>query len=522
MKVLLSNMSPEDILLLIPQRPPFVMVDKLLSCDENSSKTSFRVNEENVLVMKGEFSEEGLIENIAQSAAAQAGYLAMMQNIPVKVGYISMVKNLEIFELPKINDELVTEIKIENQVFDMTVISGTVRSDDKIIAQCEMNIILSKTLRDVFIVSDNIISPLGLTTDENFSQLKNGYSGIREHNDITLADRSFYASLFDCKSVFIQDNGNKYTKFEQLLIASIGDALQHCKLEVGNKKTVLIISSTKGNISLLETERNTPEIQKRISLPSSAKLVAEYFGFINQPIVVSNACISGILATITGMRLIQSGQYENAVIAGADVISKFILSGFQSFQAISPVPCKPFDINREGISLGEGAATIILSANQSNAEDIKVIGGSVSNDANHISAPSRTGEELSQAIKKALAEAHISTGAIDFISAHGTATIYNDEMEAKAITLSNLQTVPVSGLKGYYGHTLGAASLIESIVSVRSLKENVVIPTLGFKEIGIPVPLNICTNLLPGDFKNCLKIASGFGGCNAAVVFSKQ
>lgn len=522
MKVLLSNMSPEDILLLIPQRPPFVMVDKLLSCDENSSKTTFRVDKENVLVMKGEFSEEGVIENIAQSAAAQAGYLAMMQNIPVKVGYISMVKNLEIFELPKINDELITEVKIENQVFDMTVISGIVRSDDKVIAQCEMNIILSKTLRDVFIVSDNIISPLGLTTNENFSQLKNGCSGIHEHNDISLADRPFYASLFDCKSVFIQDNGNKYTKFEQLLIASIGDALQHCKIEVGNKKTVLIISSTKGNISLLETERNTPEIQKRISLPSSAKLVAEYFGFINQPIVVSNACISGILATITGMRLIQSGQYEKTVIAGADVISKFILSGFQSFQAISPMPCKPFDINREGISLGEGAATIILSANQSNAEDIKVIGGSVSNDANHISAPSRTGEELSQAIKKALAEAHISTGAIDFISAHGTATIYNDEMEAKAITLSNLQTVPVSGLKGYYGHTLGAASLIESIVSVRSLKENVVIPTLGFKEIGIPVPLNICTNLLPGDFKNCLKIASGFGGCNAAVVFSKQ
>jgi len=522
MKVLLSNMSPEDILLLIPQRPPFVMVDKLLSCDENSSKTSFRVDEENVLVIKGEFSEEGLIENIAQSAAAQAGYLAMMQNIPVKVGYISMVKNLEIFELPKINDELVTEVKIENQVFDMTVISGTVRINDKVIAQCEMNIILSKTLKDIFIVSDNIISPLGLTTDENFSQLKNGCSGIREHNDISLAERPFYASLFDCKSVFIQDNVNKYTKFEQILIASIGDALQHCKIEAGNKKTVLIISSTKGNISLLETERNSPEIRKRISLPSSAKLVAEYFGFINQPIVVSNACISGIMAIITGMRLIQSGQYEHAVIAGADVISKFVLSGFQSFQAISPVPCKPFDINREGINLGEGAATIILSAHQSNPVDIKVIGGSVSNDANHISAPSRTGEELSQAIKKALDEAHISSSAIDFISAHGTATVYNDEMEAKAITLSNLQTIPVNSLKGYYGHTLGAASLIESIVSVHSLKENLVIPTLGFKEIGIPDPLNICTDLLPGDFKNCLKIASGFGGCNAAVVFSKQ
>ena len=515
-------MPLEDILLLIPQRPPFVMVDKLLSCDENSTQTAFRVNEENVLVVNGEFSEAGLMENIAQTAAARAGYPAMMQNIPVAVGYISMVKNLEIFELPKINDELVTKVKIENQVLDMTVISGTIRRDGKVMSQCEMNIIVSKIVRNVFIVSDNIISPLGLTTAENFSQIKNGISGIREHHDIALADQPFYASLFDLKRGFIQDNVNKYTKFEQLLIASIKDALQQCNMDAGNKKTVLIISSTKGNISLLETERDGPEIQKRISLPASAKLVAEYFGFINQPVVVSNACISGIMAIITGMRLIQSGKYEHAVIAGADVISKFILSGFQSFQAISPVPCKPFDINREGISLGEGAATIILSSNQTYPQDIKVMGGSVSNDANHISAPSRTGEELSQAITKALDQAHLSAAAIDFISAHGTATIYNDEMEAKAITLSNLKTVPVNSLKGYYGHTLGAAGLIESIVSVHSLKENLVIPTLGFNEMGIPDPLNICTDLLPGDFKNCLKIASGFGGCNAAVVFGKQ
>lgn len=514
-------MPLEDILLLIPQRPPFVMVDKLVSCDENSTQTTFRVNEENVLVVNGEFSEAGLMENIAQTAAARAGFLAMMQNKPVAVGYISMVKNLEIFELPKINDELVTEVKIENQVLDMTVISGTVRRDGKVMAQCEMNIIVSKIVRNVFIVSDNIISPLGLTTAENFSQLKNGISGIREHHDIALADQPFYASLFDPRSGFLQDNVNKYTKFEQLLIASIKDAFQQCNIDAGNKKTVLIISSTKGNISLLETERDGPEIQKRISLPASAKLVAEYFGFINQPVVVSNACISGIMAIITGMRLIQSGQYEHAVIAGADVISKFILSGFQSFQAISPVPCKPFDINREGISLGEGAATIIFSSSQTNAQNIKVMGGSVSNDANHISAPSRTGEELSHAITKALDEAHLSAAAIDFISAHGTATIYNDEMEAKAITLSNLQAVPVNSLKGYYGHTLGAAGLIESIVSVHSLKENLVIPTLGFKEMGIPDPLNICTDLLPGDFKNCLKIGSGFGGCNAAVVFGK-
>jgi 3-oxoacyl-[acyl-carrier-protein] synthase-1 len=298
--------------------------------------------------------------------------------------------------------------------------------------------------------------------------------------------------------------------------------LSWCTVNAADQKTALIISSTKGNVSLLETEQNNIALQKRISLPASAKLVADHFGFAADPITISNACISGIMALLTGMRLIRSGQYENAVVTGADVISKFVLSGFQSFQAISPQPCKPFDKNRSGISLGEGAGTVILSANPSSANDIKVMSGAISNDANHISAPSRTGKELSYAIKQSMDAAHLTATGIDFISAHGTATIYNDEMEAKAITLSNLQNVPVNSLKSYYGHTLGAAGLIESIISVQSLKENLFIPTLGFEETGVPDEINVPVKLLNGNFNNCLKIASGFGGCNAAMIFSKQ
>ena len=254
------------------------------------------------------------------------------------------------------------------------------------------------------------------------------------------------------------------------MIASVKDALKDSGVLAADEKTVLIISSTKGNISLLETEPGNPELNNRIAIHTSAKLVAEYFGFVSMPVVVSNACISGIMAILTGMRLIQSGQYENAVITGADVITKFVLSGFQSFQAISPEPCKPFDINRAGITLGEGAATMILSSNAKYAARIKVISGAVSNDANHISAPSRTGEELCMAIEKTLADAGLKACDIDLISAHGTATSYNDEMEAKAIAMAGLGSIPLNSLKGYYGHTLGAAGLIESIISVRSLK----------------------------------------------------
>lgn len=375
---------------------------------------------------------------------------------------------------------------------------------------------------DIFIASDNILSPLGSTTAENFGKLTKNISGVQLHNDSTLSDQPFYASLFDQSHKFMEENaGNGYTRFEQLLIASISDALQNSGIDCTDSKTILILSTTKGNISLLETHAFTSALKERVALHTSAKLIAGYFGFVNQPLVVSNACISGLLGIATGKRLIQSGRYHTAVIAGADIISKFILSGFQSFQAISPEPCKPFDRNRKGINLGEGAGTMILSSHPQYAKGIKVMGASLGNDANHISAPSRTGEELGHVINTALHDSGFTATDIDCISAHGTATLYNDEMEAKAITCAGLQSVPANSLKGYYGHTLGAAGLIESIISVQSLKENLVLPTRGFEQMGLEAPVTINHRLLHTPLQTCLKTASGFGGCNAAVVFSK-
>jgi 3-oxoacyl-[acyl-carrier-protein] synthase-1 len=374
-------------------------------------------------------------------------------------------------------------------------------------------------MKDVFIIADNIISPLGNTTAENFSKLLENISAVKQHNNKQIADEPFYASLFDAGDFKTND---QHTKFEQLIIASVNDTLKQTDINVADKKTLLIISTTKGNISLLETEKYNDALKQRIALPASAGLIAEYFHFVNQPLIISNACISGLLAILTGTRLIRSGQYENIIVTGADVITKFVFSGFQSFQALSDNICKPFDRNRDGINLGEAAATVVLSYQKKNNTDIRVVSGSVSNDANHISGPSRTGEELAQAIDIAMNEAGLSPAVIDFISAHGTATLYNDEMEAKAIVLSKLASSPVNSLKGFYGHTLGAAGLIESTISIQSLKQNVVVPTMGFEDIGVSEPVNICSEIINRPLKNCLKTASGFGGCNAAVIFSKQ
>lgn len=373
-------------------------------------------------------------------------------------------------------------------------------------------------MKDVFIVADNIISPLGNATTENFSKLVKNISAVTQHNNKQIDNKPFFASLFDECSF---DTKEPYTKFEQLIIASVDEVLKQCDVDVSSEKTLLIISTTKGNISLLETEEYNDALKQRIALHASAKMIAEYFNFFNQPLIVSNACISGLLGIITGMRFIQSGQYENIIVSGADVVTKFIFSGFQSFQALSDDICKPFDKNRNGINLGEGAATAILSPNKRTDNDIKVVSGAISNDANHISGPSRTGDELYQCINISMHDAKLYPVDIDFISAHGTATIFNDEMEAKAIASAKLESAPVNSLKAYYGHTLGAAGLIESIISIESLKQNIVIPTKGFEEVGVSKSINICDEIIQAPLTNCLKTASGFGGCNAAVIFSK-
>ena len=370
-------------------------------------------------------------------------------------------------------------------------------------------------MKNVFVVADTIVSPLGATTEENFGQLRNGVVAVRRQDRPEMADHPFYAALFEPGDILPEA---VFTRFEKLLAAAVADVLKTSRIDPSDPRTILILSTTKGNISLLESGIEDPE---RIALTASGRNIARHFQFANTPLIVSNACISGILAMVTAMRLIRLGRYDMAVVAGADVISKFVLSGFGSFQAISAGHCRPFDQARDGINLGEGAGALVLSGKSAYQGGLRLRGGSVGNDANHISGPSRTGEELARVITRSLADAGCSAADIDFISAHGTATIYNDEMEARAITLAELQSVPVNSLKGYYGHTLGAAGLIESIVTLQSMREDLILPSPGFETNGVSTPLNVCTSLLHTPLDHCLKTASGFGGCNAAVVISK-
>jgi len=136
--------TKENIQSLIPQRPPFVMVDELIYSDEKSSRTSLLITNDNLFVVNGELREPGLLENIAQTAAARAGHDAVTENKPVKVGYIGAVKNFEVFKLPVLNDRIETEITVEDQVFGATLITGITKCNDELIARCEMKIFISQ------------------------------------------------------------------------------------------------------------------------------------------------------------------------------------------------------------------------------------------------------------------------------------------------------------------------------------------------------------------------------------------
>jgi 3-oxoacyl-[acyl-carrier-protein] synthase-1 len=384
---------------------------------------------------------------------------------------------------------------------------------------------------NVFVAADNIISPLGFSSKVNFDNLKQMNTGVQFFENSSFSNEPVHAAIIDETTINHEfqkfNTAENYTKLEKLAILSIQNALNENKaIDIKSPKTLVIFSSTKGNIDLLESKSAAKFDKKRLLLWETANVIARFFNNPNTPLVISNACISGVLALILAKRLLEENQFENIVVVGVDLISHFVVSGFQSFKAISNEIAKPYDANRTGISLGEAAGTIILTNKKeylnSTQEVILLKGGASSNDANHISGPSRTGDGLLLAIEKSLKESNIKADEIDFISGHGTATLFNDEMEALAINDAHLENVPMNSLKSYFGHTLGAAGIIESIVTFESMRNNTLIGTYSYSSPGTSKPVNITSSTQVKNISNCLKTAAGFGGCNAAIVFSKQ
>lgn len=370
----------------------------------------------------------------------------------------------------------------------------------------------------VYIVGDEVISPLGMGSESNFQQLRSGHTAIVSLIDERLCDHPIHAArMNEAQWSHLVKDASRYTRLERLFIMVLQRLIDKHDIPLDDE-TVVVLSTTKGNIALLgDPERAFP--QERANLSAMAEAIQRYFGFTNQPVPVSNACISGSLAISVARRLLRYDRpYKRAIVVGGDELSKFIVSGFDAFQALADTPCRPFDRDRKGLNLGEAVAAVYLTKEPA-GDAVNVVGVGSFNDANHISGPSRTGEGLYLSIREAAREAGGVTP--DFISAHGTATPYNDEMEAIAFQRSGLSAVPLHSLKGYFGHTLGASGLLETVMAIHSLKNNELIPSLGFAHQGTSQALNIITQPVRRPLSNFLKTASGFGGCNIAMIIQK-
>lgn len=528
------DFSSVNIAELLPQRKPFVMISELLSFSYERTVTRFHVQDDNVFIERDSLVPEGLVENVAQTCAARIGFInKYILHKPVSVGYVCSVKDFTIIRSPQIGEMLETEVVLKGEFGNMLIVNAVVRSDEETLAKGSMVIALDEsrpvnsddTPKAVVKISDNIISPLGTTTKENLDRVKKGDSALRLYDSSTVLPEPFFASLIDEDSLAGEYSElgdlSGFTRFEKRIILSVSKALKGTGIDPASADVLFVISSTKGNVELLDEEVNfcTGERAQRERLGVSAEKIAAFFKNKNTPVVVSNACISGLCAQIVAMRQLRAGKFGTVIVTGSDVQSRFIISGFQSFKALSQEACRPFDADRKGLNLGEAAATIIFKYKTPSPEDWVLLRGAIRNDANHISGPSRTGEGSFRAIRTILGD--VKPEELALVSVHGTSTAYNDEMESIALTRAGLQNVPVNSLKGCFGHTMGAAGILETILSMASIDEGIVLGTRGYSKCGVSCPLDISPDVRQTSKRAFIKLLSGFGGCNAAAMFAK-
>ncbi len=405
----------------------------------------------------------------------------------------------------------------------------------------------------IYKIADNILSPLGFNTEENYRAVRSGRTMLSLHENLWDIPEPFMASLFTEEMKRKIHESEATTFFEAALLYSIREALSQSKIEIERERVVFILSSTKGEVE--ELRSNTEECGE-LYLGSVAKRIGEKLGVKSSPIVICNACISGLSAIILAQRLLENGEYDYAIVSGCDIMNRFIVSGFQSFKVLSESECRPFDIERSGLNVGDAAATIILArkcldlekseeCREKNFGEKRIEGeyseikeesagasagegeeglwgieaGAIRNDAHHISTPSNKGDGLCRAIMKVMEGKRISEFAM--INAHGTGTLFNDQMEAVAIREAGLSELPINALKGYFGHTMGAAGILETILTMRAMDDGIILGTKGFEELGVSSKLNIRAEERVSDKKSFIKTLSGFGGCNAAILATK-
>ena len=398
----------------------------------------------------------------------------------------------------------------------------------------------------IVITSVGILSALGLGKDAHLHALTSGRTGLQHPQylktvhapefvmgEVKMSDDELATSL----NLPVGDNG--YTRTTLLALTAMRELLQDVNSEMfADNSFAFINANTVGGMCSVEnmyfdfiSDKKNGSFLKYIDTldcAESTQNVARYFGLKPFMATISTACSSSANALILGARMIQQGLVQRAICGGCDAMSRFTVNGFLSLKNVDKSPCKPFDQNRMGLNLGEGAGYLLLEKES----DAKTRGANIlayfsgyanSNDAYHPTAPSPDGEGAHRTMLQALNKAGLKPEDIGYINAHGTATANNDASEGKAIErLFGMNTPQFSSTKPFTGHTLAAAGSVEAIFSIYAMQEGKVFPNLNFKtqmeELAIRPATVLQENLT---IHHVLSNSFGFGGNNVSLVFSK-
>lgn len=333
----------------------------------------------------------------------------------------------------------------------------------------------------VVVVASDMITPYGLGAEACWEGVKAGRTAVsRVTRFNTGSFHSEYAGIIP---------GLTYHGDETLVMQMLRRLFGKGMVTIPTDAK-LLIATTKGEVDLLEQGmlKGTGDV----SASTVSRLLAKVAALTRAKgagMVISAACTSSAAAIAQAAAVIRNGHADCVLVVACDGVTEFIFSGFSSLMALDKQPARPFDKNRAGLNVGEAAAyALLMSEERAKREGRPVLGTiagwGLSDDANHMTGPSRESEGLILAIKKALRSAGISQARIGFIAAHGTGTVYNDQMEMRAFrAVFQDNERPVYSIKGGIGHTMGAAGLVEMLIAQRAIREGIVPPTVNLKEI---------------------------------------
>jgi 3-oxoacyl-[acyl-carrier-protein] synthase II len=373
-------------------------------------------------------------------------------------------------------------------------------------------------IEKVWIVDANIVTALGKDLGDTWEGVVNGVSAIREISRFPV--EGYQARVAACIDG-LDTSGDR-----SMITAIVGSLFAN--IQPVPPDASLITATTKMGIDTLEKLQNKrPAYAPDVLLSSLPQLVSEKLGLNTRGINISASCASSTIAIARAAGLITSGRVQAVLVCCADIVTEFTFSGFSALKVVSPFPCRPFDRGRTGLSLGDGAAALLLmSESRARREDrpcvAAVCGWGASNDAFHITSPIPDGSGLVSAIGQALSRAALSESSIAAVSAHGTGTLYNDLMELTAFRrVFGGRRIPIYSAKGNIGHTTGAAGGIEVALAAKALAERTLPPTAGFQDPEQGAEGCVSASAVPLTGDRCLTTNSGFGGINAAIILER-